>query len=440
MAKKTTKAKVTDAVFEDVPETKVEATEVTAEEAVESMATAVDAIVAPDLNAGKTQIAPLNPEVALASMKEEDRVKVIALSEQIDMLKLENLMDYGSGALLRTFEQTGKFIEKERGSNADQIVIKKVVELTNKASQSNEDFNLILKEPNWLQKILLKVSSKKREQHSMDVQKAAISNYNLLKELRESADQWIAILQETMGEISESAINEVEGIELLQKYIVAGRLAQERAKGELLLLEEKANTTGLIEDSQKYEDYKEGCEVFDITLTNLENSRQLYMLSLAQLKLTQRSNRNVQISVRTKTKNTITHVSQQIRNAILDAKNREVLEGQKALTRLNDELIKEVSQSTGLTATQSEKLLYSTSCNIEAARTAVTSIINCCKEIQQTSAEMLPKMKADAAEIDKLISELEPCVASIVQKSHINKANAAVESTMSANAGSELKF
>lgn len=432
MARKTSKAKVTDATFEDVPETKVEATEVTAEEAIEAM----DTVVVPE----KTQVSPLNPEVALASMKEEDRVKVIALSEQIDMLKLENLMDYGSAPLLRTFEQTGKFIEKEKGSNADQIVIKKVVELTNKASESNEDFNLILKEPNWLQKILLKVSSRKREQHSMDVQKAAISNYNLLKELRESADQWISILQETMGEISEAAINEVEGIELLQKYIVAGKLAQERAKGELLLLEEKANSTGLIEDSQKYEDYKEGCEIFDITLTNLENSRQLYILSLAQLKLTQRSNRNVQISVRTKTKNTLTHVSQQIQNAILDAKNREVLEGQKALSRLNDELIKEVSQSIGKTAVDTERLLYVTSCNVEAARTAVTSVINCCKEIQQTSAEMLPKMKADAAEIDRLISELEPCVASIVQKTHINKANAAVEKSTSANTDSELKF
>ncbi len=38
-------------------------------------------------------------------------------------------------------------------------------------------------------------------------------------------------------------------------------------------------------------------------------------------------------------------MAQQLRNAVLNAKTKEVLEGQKAMTRLNDELIKEISKA-----------------------------------------------------------------------------------------------
>jgi predicted nuclease with TOPRIM domain len=105
-------------------------------------------------------------------------------------------------------------------------------------------------------------------------------------------------------------------------------------------------------------------------------------------------------------------IGQQLRNAVLNAKTREVLRGQKAISRLSDELIKDISRTVGITTQDSEKLIYAGFYNIEAAKEAVTTVIKSCEEIHRTASEMLPKMKADMTQLGQLLKELEPCVSS----------------------------
>jgi hypothetical protein len=47
---------------------------------------------------------------------------------------------------------------------------------------------------------------------------------------------------------------------------------------------------------------------------------------------------------------------------------------------------------------------------MEAAKTAVATVINSCNAIKKTASEMLPQMKADMAQIDELMKQLEPCI------------------------------
>ena len=104
-------------------------------------------------------VKPLNCEAALARFTAEEKQEIMALADAIDVRKIENVMNYGSAALKATFEQCGKFLKDERGSLADQEVIKQVIELSKKASESYDDFNLVLQEPNLFQRIILKVMS-----------------------------------------------------------------------------------------------------------------------------------------------------------------------------------------------------------------------------------------------------------------------------------------
>ena len=92
-------------------------------------------------------VVPLNIDKALASYTEAERKEIMDLANQIDAKKVDNLMNYASNVLLGTFEASGEFLKNEKGSTADQEVIKKVIELSQKAGDSNEDFNLALKEP-----------------------------------------------------------------------------------------------------------------------------------------------------------------------------------------------------------------------------------------------------------------------------------------------------
>ena len=384
-------------------------------------------------------VVPLNIDKALASYTEAERKEIMDLANQIDAKKVDNLMNYASNVLLGTFEASGEFLKNEKGSTADQEVIKKVIELSQKAGDSNEDFNLALKEPSLFQKFLLKLSKGARKERMEKIQESAVTNYQLLTELKKSCESWIEMLVEAMSEISVSGKNDVEQAILLEKYIIAGKI-EKRIREEISEIQKNAQETGLQKYEQEYAIVKEGYDIFEITMANLEKSRVMYRLSIGQLALIKKSNRNVQIAIRTQVNNSMALMAQQLRNAVLNAKTKEVLEGQKAMTRLNDELIKEISTSIGMTAEDTEKILYTTFYNTDAAKKAVETVINSCNEIQKVAEEMLPKMKAETEEINKLIEQLEPAVTKIAT----NKETTATlnEKPASSGAGSNtgLKF
>ena len=369
-------------------------------------------------------VKPLNYEAALSCFSDEEKQEIIRLAEEIDVHRIENVMNYGSVALKATFEQCGRFLKDERGSYADQEVIKEVIELSKKASESYEDFKLVLQEPNLFQKIFLKVmSGGKGNSRTEKIQYSAMTNYKLLAELKESCDSWIEMLKKAMGEIEYSAISDADNIALLEKYIIAGKMAEERIAQEMEAIQSQYEETGLQRYSQEYEVMREGNNIFQITMSNLEKSRIMYHLSIGQLALIKRSNRNVQISIHTQVDNSMALIGQQIRNAVLNAKTREVLEGQKSIARLSDALIKDISENIGLTAEETEKLLYASFYNVEAAKEAITTVINSCNAIKQTATDMLPKMKADMTQLDELIKQLQPSIETVTQQTLTTQTN-----------------
>lgn len=363
-----------------------------------------------------TDVVPLNVQQALSAYTETERQEVMALADSIDVRKLENVMNYASVPLKRTFDQCGSFLKDERGSHADQEVISRVIELSKKASNSYDDFNLVLQEPGLFQKLLLKLTSgSKGNSRTEKLQKSAVTSYKLLVELKTSCDSWIDMLKKAMGDITNSAMSDIETISLLEKYIIAGEIAEERIVNEMKAIEDKHQQTGIAQYAHDYQELKEGHDIFVIKMNNLKKSRIMYYLSVGQLSLIKRSNIDVQIAINTQVSNSLALVGQQLRNAILNAQTKEVLEGQNAVVRLNDELIKDVSLSVGMTAEQAEKAMYASFYNTEAAKTAVTTVISSCENIKKVATEMLPKMKADVTELNGLIEQLEPVVGASIE-------------------------
>ena len=286
-----------------------EKVETTANEAIGILETLTEVPTKPE------DVVPLNIEKALASYTEAERKEIMDLANQIDVRKVDNLMNYASNVLLGTFDACGEFLKNEKGSAADQEVIKKVIELSQKAGDSNEDFNLALKEPSLFQKFLLKLSKGARKERMEKIQESAVTNYQLLTELKKSCESWIEMLVEAMGEISISGKNDVEQAILLEKYIIAGKIAEKRIREEISEIQQNAQETGLQKYEQEYAIVKEGYDIFEITMANLEKSRVMYRLSIGQLALIKKSNRNVQIAIRTQVNNSMALMAQQLRNA-----------------------------------------------------------------------------------------------------------------------------
>ena len=407
-------------------------------EVLQTVPTEIVPTVQSNVPVSRAEVLPLDYKRAFDALEEDEQKAVIALAESIDVKQLDKVMSYGSNPLKKTFEQCGNFLKSESGSTADQMVIAQVIELSKKAADSYEDFNMVLKEPNFLQKLLLKISSKKEKNRAKQVQNSAVTNFKLLVELSDSCESWVKMLQEAMGETSEALKSDMETVQLLEKYIIAGKMAQENIGQQLLAIEENYNQTGLQKYSEEYDEVKKGAEIFDITLANLEKSRVMYALSRGQLSLIGSSNIDTQVAINTQVHNSMALLGQQLRNAVLNAKTMEVLKGQKAITRLNDELIMSVSQTIGVTAEDARKLMYSGFYNVEAAKQAVTTVISTCNSVKAIAAEMLPKMKAETAEINALIKELEPVVGNAPKE--LTESTAIPSSSPSTTGSGGLKF
>ncbi len=381
------------------------------------------------------ELAPLSTN-SLSSFPADVQREIVALSEQINVTEIENVMSYGSIPLLRSFEQAGKILQDEAGSSADQMVIREVVELSKQANDSYEDFNLVLKEPNFLQKLILKVSKGAKDKHDADVKYKAITNYKLLEQLMKSCDTWVEMLKDGWTKIHTSAMQDKLSCEELEKYIVAGRIAEQRIAAEVEQARLDYELSGLIADKEKYDNLKDGYETLQVVLLNLEKSRAAFVISIGQLFLQAKANKNTQIAVRTQRSHSMALASQQLRNAVLNAKTKIAIEGQKSLSALNSELMKKVSENTVLTAEESEKILLNGVYSVEAALEAAKTVIEGCDLIKKAREERSAGIAQELGKLETLLTEIAPFVTRL--KSEGEPKDALPDSTSSSSPG--LKF
>ncbi len=381
------------------------------------------------------ELAPLSTN-SLSSFSPEAQRDIVALAAQINVTEIENVMSYGSIPLIRSFEQAGKILQDEAGSQADQQVIREVVALSKQANDSYDDFNLVLQEPNLLQKIFLKLSSKAKDKYDADVKYKAITNYKLLEQLMHSCDNWIELLKDGWTKIHTSAMQDKLSCEELEKYIVAGRIAEERIKAEVEQARLDYELSGLIDDKEKYDNMKDGLETLQVVLLNLEKSRAAFVISIGQLFLQAKANKNTQIAVRTQRSHSMALASQQLRNAVLNAKTKIALEGQKSLSALNNELMKKVSENTVLTAEESEKILLNGVYSVEAALEAAKTVIEGCDLIKKAREERAANIEVELGKLESLLGEIAPFVTRL--KSEGEAKETLPDSTSTGSAG--LKF
>jgi uncharacterized protein YaaN involved in tellurite resistance len=381
------------------------------------------------------ELAPLSTN-SLSSFPADVQREIVALSEQINVTEIENVMSYGSIPLLRSFEQAGKILQDEAGSSADQMVIKEVIELSKQANDSYEDFNLVLKEPNFLEKLFLKISKSAKDKHDADVKYKAITNYKLLEQLMKSCDTWVEMLKDGWTKIHTSAMQDKLSCEELEKYIVAGRIAEQRIAAEVEQARLDYELSGLIADKEKYDNLKDGYETLQVVLLNLEKSRAAFVISIGQLFLQAKANKNTQIAVRTQRSHSMALASQQLRNAVLNAKTKIAIEGQKSLSALNSELMKKVSENTVLTAEESEKILLNGVYSVEAALEAAKTVIEGCDLIKKAREERAAEIEQELGKLENILTEIAPFVTRLKSE---NEAKDALPDS-SSNVSGGLKF
>lgn len=358
---------------------------------------------------------------SLKHFDEQTQAAILKLADQIDPLQIDKIMAYGSVPLLRSFEFAGKILKSVEGTSVDQEVVKEVVELSKLANKNQKDLNVAIEEPGLIQKLLMNIFSSIREKKEADTKFKAVTCYRLLTQLRASCETWHQLLRDNYTLISQAMEDTmINGLEL-EQYIVAGRIAEARIEGELEQRKLLCETSGLIIDKAEYEASKEGFEAFKLVLLNLEKSRAAYGINMGQLRMERDTNKKLQMAVITQKNNSMALAGQQIMTAVLNAQNRQILEGQKSITALNDELFKKVSSGVALTAEESEKLLLNGIYSIEAGLAAAKTVVDGCNAIVKANADREANISQELSKLQVLVDELTPFISSMREDAEVKQ-------------------
>lgn len=286
-----------------------------------------------------------------------------------------------------------------------------IVELSKEASNNQREFNnIVVQKPSFFSKIFGATKSSERVEK---MQLSARNTYELIGTIASSYDSWLKMLDQDAEEIRAAFESDTRVISLLEQYIIAGKIAQPRIESEIFEAQKLYNETGLQQYADSYEEMQKGYKTFQIVMGKLEESRNMYYISKAQLSLVESGNEALKLAINIQARNNMAQLETQIRNAIFDEKIKEKLEAQKAITKVSEALVREVSTSIGQTAQTAEKLIYNYVCNVDVAQKAITQLAESFDAIQQTANEMFPVIQANTAQLSEAVERLKPYIKNI---------------------------
>ncbi len=193
----------------------------------------------------------------------------------------------------------------------------------------------------------------------------------------------------------------------LTMYILAGkkRLADVRA-GELEEMRKKAESSGLAEDAQAYNDYVQLCERFEKKLHDLELTRMISVQMGPQTRLLQNNDTLMIEKIQSSLVNTIPLWKSQMVLALGLEHSRQATAAQSAVTEMTNELLKknaeQLKMGTIATAKEAERSIV----DIETLKHTNQQLISTLDEVLRIQTEGAQKRKAAEAELGRIEGEL----------------------------------
>lgn len=193
----------------------------------------------------------------------------------------------------------------------------------------------------------------------------------------------------------------------LTLYIIAGKKALDKAKGETLLaIKEKADRTQMQEDVQAYNDYLSMCNRFEKKLHDLELTRMITIQSAPQVRLIQNNDEEMLEKIQSSIINTIPLWRNQMVLALGIQHSKSAIEAQNAVTATTNNLLQMnatiLKQATIDTAKESEKSVVDIATLKKCNQELITSI----NEVVKIHEDGVKKRQKAQEELVKIEDEL----------------------------------
>ena len=336
---------------------------------------------------------PKEPEIVLTP--EEERM-VQEFSEKIDLSNSNLVLQYGAGAQKKIADFSEHALENVRTKDLGEVgdMLTDVVAELKTLDDEEESKGLF----GFLKKSGNKLASRKAKYAKAE------TNIKEICEVLEGHQHQLlkdAAMLDQMYELNLSYYKE------LSMYILAGRqkLNEVREK-ELPALIERANMSGLAEDTQKARDMAELCNRFEKKLHDLELTRTISVQMAPQIRLIQNNDAVMSEKIQSTLNNTIPLWKNQMVLALGLAHSKEALETQRAVTDMTNDLLRKnadmLKQGTVEIAQESERGIV----DIETITYTNQQLISTLDEVLRIQDEGRAKRRAAESELIRIETEL----------------------------------
>lgn len=323
------------------------------------------------------------PKKSAEAASETDRIRAIlspqeqkqvdAFVDQIDLANSQMILQYGASSQKKIADFSETALSKVRTKDLGEIGndLSAVVTELRSIDEGEEDkslFGLFKKNVNRLANMKVKYA------------KAEVNVNRICKVLEGHQIQLLkdAAMLDQMYELNQNYYKE------LSMYILAGKQKLEEVRGkELPVLLEKAQTSGLAEDTQKAQDLAELCNRFEKKIYDLELTRTVSMQMAPQIRMIQNNDTVMSEKIQSTLVNTIPLWKSQMVLAIGVEHSAQAAKAQREVTDMTNTLLKKNAEALRMatveTARESERGIV----DIETLKQTNETLISTLDEVMQ---------------------------------------------------------
>lgn len=340
----------------------------------------------------QTKESPKIPEVILTPQEQK---MVDDFAAQIDITNTQAVMQYGAGSQKKIADFSESALNNVRTKDMGEIgqmLTSVVTELKDFDEEEEKGFlGLFKKSSNKLENMKLKYNK-------------AEANINKICQVMEEHQVTLlkdAAMLDKMYELNLQYFKE------LSMYILAGKQKLEQARNtELPALLQKAEQSGLPEDTQAANDYAAMCERFEKKIYDLELTRTISMQMAPQIRLIQSNDTAMSEKIQSTLVNTIPLWKSQMVIAIGLNHSSEAARAQKEVTDMTNALLKKNAETlktaTIETARESERGIV----DIETLTATNQTLISTLDEVLKIQEDGRARRRSAELELGRIEDEM----------------------------------
>lgn len=338
-------------------------------------------------------------------MTDEEKKIIDEFSKNIDLYNSQLVMQYGAGAQKKISDFSEQALENVKSKDLGEVG-----EILSSVVTELKDFDVEEEEKGFLG--FFKKQSNKLTSMKAKYAKAEANVEDICRVLEGHQIQLLkdASMLDQMYQLNTTYFKE------LTMYIIAGKKKLEKAyKEELPEMLQKAQVSGLAEDTNAANDYAALCDRFDKKIHDLELTRMVSMQMAPQIRLIQNNDILMSEKIQSMMVNTIPLWKSQMVLALGVNHSKQAAEAQRAVTDMTNELLRKNAETLKIATTATAKELERGVVDIETLAQTNEMLLTTIDDVMKIQEEGRIKRRDAQIQLAKMESDLKDKLIQISQ-------------------------